>query len=60
MVNNRKRTSNRNSWSEHSMRLAIAAVKAKKMVYLKASQEYKVPKSTLERRVKSKNKLAND
>lgn len=40
------------------MESAIAAVRAKKMGLKKASKEFNVPKTTLGRRVRDKNKMA--
>ena len=41
------------------MESAIAAVRGNKMGLKKASKEFKVPKTTLGRRVKGKNKIAH-
>lgn len=46
-----KRTTDRQSWSEDSMKNAVKEVIEGKMGYLKASKEYGVPRSTLEARV---------
>lgn len=47
-----KRKTNRQSWSEESMKNAIMSVINKVMGYKKASMAYGVPQTTLENRVK--------
>lgn len=56
MVGKYKRTSNRQSWSEDSMRLAIDAVHSGNMGWLAASKQFNVPQATLRRRAQNKNK----
>jgi len=46
------RKTNRQSWSEEVMKLAIMSVIDKVMRYKKASSAYGVPQTTLENRVK--------
>ncbi|KAB0804261.1 hypothetical protein PPYR_01231 [Photinus pyralis] len=46
------RKSDRQSWDENSMHLAVEEVLEGRMGYLKASKEYGVPRSTIEARVK--------
>jgi len=46
------RKTNRQSWSEEAMKLAIMSVIDKVMGYKKASLAYGVPQTTLENRVK--------
>ena len=58
MVRTYKRKTSRQSWSENSMEQAINDIRSGRLGYLAASKEYDVPKSTLERRVKDKNKRA--
>lgn len=53
-----KRKSNRQSWSEESMSNALEALRNGACGYLKAAKQFGVPKSTLERRFKEKNKYA--
>ena len=60
---NRPRKTARQSWLEKDMELAIKAVRGtiegvERIGYLKASQLYKVPRSTLERRNKNGDKIA--
>lgn len=52
------RVSGRGQWNEAAMDSAIAAVREKKMGLKKASKEFNVPKTTLGRRVRDKNKIA--
>ncbi|XP_066970273.1 uncharacterized protein [Macrobrachium rosenbergii] len=52
------RVSSRGEWNEAAMKSAIAAVREKKMGLKKASKEFSVPKTTLGRRVRDKNKIA--
>lgn len=52
MASNYKRKTNRQSWSEESMHLAIQEVINGNMGYFKASKAYSVPQTTLENRVK--------
>ncbi|XP_042204018.1 MFS-type transporter clz9-like [Homarus americanus] len=52
------RISNRGGWNTEAMQNAISAVKEKKMGVKAASKEFNVPKTTLRRRVKEKNKIA--
>ena len=54
----RPRKTVRQNWFTEDMERAIKAVKEGSMGYLKASKEFAVPKSTLERRVKGTNKIA--
>ena len=58
MVRHYIRKTARQSWAEDSMRQAIEAVRTREMGYQKASAQFAVPKSTLERRVKDINKRA--
>lgn len=58
MPNQYKRKSTRQSWSEESMSAALEALQNGSCGYLKASKQFNVPKSTLERRFKAKNKYA--
>ena len=53
-----KRKTNRQSWLEVDMVRALKALEQKECGYLKAAHMYNVPKSTLERRFKGKNKIA--
>ena len=48
------------NWSENAMQQAITAIKEKKMGFLKASKEFKVPKTTLRRHFFNQNKVAKD
>ena len=48
------------NWEESSMKLAAQAVQEKKMGFLKAAKEFKVPKTTLRRHVNSKNKVSKN
>ena len=57
MVNHRTRKTERQSWSQHSMGLAIKSVKEKKMGYLEASKTFGIPKTTLIRRVMDKKQI---
>lgn len=52
MPRKRERTSQRQAWSKESMELAISEVISGKCGYLKASQMFNVPQSTLEDRVR--------
>lgn len=49
-------TAKRRAWDPKAMVQAVAAIKEKKMGYLKASKTYNVPRSTLENYVKHKSK----
>lgn len=51
----RKITNVRAEWSEQSLKLAINAVKNEGMSVLAASKNYKIPRKTLERRIKKGN-----
>ncbi|KAJ8729016.1 hypothetical protein PYW07_006712 [Mythimna separata] len=53
-----KRTSQQQTWDPDAMEKAIRAVRNEEMGFLKASKEFKVPRSTLKRRVKGINKEA--
>lgn len=53
-----QRKSNRQSWTEQQMSSAIELVQSGQCGYLKAAKQCGVPKSTLERRVKGKNKIS--
>ena len=50
----------RGTWQDHSMRLALEAVRNKFLFLRQAAKTYDVPKSTLERRVNRKNKVATE
>ena len=50
------RKTDRQSWSEHSMRMAIGEVKSGRMGAKKAAMEFGVPRTTLRRRLTSGNK----
>lgn len=50
MVRDYKRTTNRGSWSEESMREAVQAVLDREMGYYKAAKQFHVPQTTLERK----------
>lgn len=52
------RKTNRQSWSEEAMTNALEALRNGACGYLKAAKQFNVPKSTLERRFKNKNKQA--
>lgn len=54
MVRTYLRKTDRQSWSEESMAQAVKAVLNKEIGYKKASKQYKVPQTTLERYVKKK------
>ena len=59
----RSRTTKRQSWNESDMMLALKAVRGEilgevRLGYKSAAKQYNVPKSTLERRHKGKNKIA--
>lgn len=51
------RKTNRQAWSEEQMSAAIALIESGQCGYMKAAKDCGVPKSTLERRVKGKNKI---
>ena len=53
MPRNYVRKTNRGKWDEESMGKAIAAMMEGKMGAPKASQEFNVPQTTLERRFKA-------
>ena len=57
MVYTYVRKTDRQSWSEESMRNAIEAVVGGSMGILRAAKTFDVPKTTLHRRVANKNKL---
>ena len=57
MVYTYVRKTDRQSWSEESMRNAIEAVVGGSMGILRAAKTFAVPKTTLHRRVANKNKL---
>lgn len=59
MVRNYKRVTDRQSWSEESMQNAMDALVKGEMGFLKASQTFKIPKATLFRRFREKNKVRN-
>ena len=59
MVNNRKRKTNRQSWTVQAMTNALSAVDNNEMGYLMAATVYGVPKTTLIRRAKKQNKRGN-
>lgn len=59
MVRNYIRKTDRQQWDVDSMELAMQAVISHEMGFLKASQQFNVPKSSLERYVKKKKKYAN-
>lgn len=54
MVRNYKKKTNRQSWSTEAMNSAIEAVIFGQSGYLKASNQFDVPQSTLERYVKKR------
>ena len=56
MVRNYKRTSSRQNWDEAAMASAVEAVKKGDMGIKNASRVFNVPKTTLRRRVRGKNK----
>ena len=58
MVRNYKRKTNRQEWSAQNMEQAVAAVVKKEMGLRKASAQFNVPKTTLQRAVQ--NKLKDD
>lgn len=60
MVRDYKRTTNRGSWSEESMREAVKAVLDAKMGYYKAAKQFNVPQTTLERKVKAARSLLKE
>ncbi|XP_021190238.3 tigger transposable element-derived protein 6 [Helicoverpa armigera] len=60
MVRDYKRTTDRGSWSEESMREAVQAVLDGKMGYYKAAKQFNVPQTTLERKVKAARPLLNE
>nr|CAD7442661.1 unnamed protein product [Timema bartmani]CAD7462365.1 unnamed protein product [Timema tahoe] len=52
MVSKCKKKMGRQTWSEETMQQAIRAVKENKMGWLKASQLYNIPRTTLRRRAR--------
>ncbi|CAI6371189.1 unnamed protein product [Macrosiphum euphorbiae] len=58
MVSHYARISERQRWSEESMKKAIIAVQNKEMGWLKASKQFNVPQATLRRRFHNTNKIA--
>ncbi|XP_072384019.1 uncharacterized protein [Diabrotica undecimpunctata] len=52
-----KRTTNRQSWNEESMQFAVQGVLDGQMGYRKASANFHVPQTTLERRIKKAREL---
>jgi len=60
MVRNYKCKSARQSWDEGAMENAVEAVKKSEMGINNASTVFKVPKMTLHRRARMKNKRATD
>ncbi|XP_023934569.1 uncharacterized protein LOC112043401 [Bicyclus anynana] len=56
MPRNYKRTTDRQSWSEESMRKAIEAVRSNRMGWLLASKTFGVPQATLRRHASNSNK----
>lgn len=60
MAGGYSRKTNRQEWSEENMKKAIDMVSNRECGYLKAAKLCNVPKSTLERRVKGKNKISKD
>ena len=55
------RKTNRGSWEESNMKLALEAVKTKEMSLREAAAEFNVPKDSLHRRLNGKLKtLPND
>lgn len=60
MVRDYKRTTNRGSWSEESMREAVKKVLEGKMGYYKAAKQFDVPQTTLERKVKAARSVLNE
>lgn len=56
MVGQYIRKTERQSWSEQSMRLAIESVTKGEMGWLAASKQFDVPQATLRRRAQNKNK----
>ncbi|KAF5275646.1 hypothetical protein FQA39_LY06758 [Lamprigera yunnana] len=55
-----KRTTDRGSWSEESMREAVQMVLDGKMGYYKAAKQFDVPQTTLERKVKAARTVLNE
>ena len=53
-----KRKTSRQSWTPENMAKAIAAIKDKTHTYSQCLQLFGIPRSTLERRVKDRNKIA--
>ncbi|KAG8286673.1 hypothetical protein J6590_054514 [Homalodisca vitripennis] len=51
VLNPRKKKHNRQFWDQDKMKAAIEAVSEKKMGFLKASKEFSVPRTTLQRLV---------
>ena len=60
MVRTYKRKSTRQSWDETSMRNAVEAVRKGDMGIKKASAAFNVPKTTLRRRARGRNKRAKE
>lgn len=60
MVRHYKRKSARQAWDESAMTNAVDAVKRGEMGIKKASAVYNVPKTTLRRRARNKNKRASE
>ncbi|CAH2086648.1 unnamed protein product [Euphydryas editha] len=60
MVRDYKRTTDRGSWSEESMREAVEVVLNGKMGYYKAAKQFNVPQTTLERKVKAARLVLNE
>ncbi|XP_072377932.1 uncharacterized protein [Diabrotica undecimpunctata] len=52
-----KRTPNRQSWNEESIKFAVQAVLDRQMGYRKASANFHVPQTTLERRIKKASEI---
>ncbi|CAH2094367.1 unnamed protein product [Euphydryas editha] len=60
MVRDYKRTTDRGSWSEESMREAVEVFLNGKMGYYKAAKQFNVPQTTLERKVKAARLVLNE
>lgn len=60
MVSHYARKSERQTWSEESMKKAIFAVQNKEMGWLKVSKQFNVPQATLRRRFHNTNKIAKE
>src|SRR6218665_1651741 len=58
MVPTWKRKTERQNWNVEAMASAIDEARSGRLGYRSASKKYGVPRSTLERRVKNKNKIA--